>query len=164
MPSYRNAVIDDLDNIVSIYNSTIATRMVTADTEEVSTSSKRGWFEAHNEQLPLWVIEDEEKNTIGWVSFQAFYGRPAYAATAEISIYLHHTQRGKGLGKEILLYTIGRAKTLGLKTLIGYIFSHNLPSLKLFRHAGFDEWGHLPNIASLDGVERSLLILGRRID
>jgi phosphinothricin acetyltransferase len=100
---------------------------------------------------------------MGWVSFQSFYGRPAYNATVEISIYLAADERGKGLGKEILRYCIDEAPSFGVKTLLGYIFAHNEPSLKLFRHFGFEVWATLPNIALIDGVERGLKILGKRI-
>jgi phosphinothricin acetyltransferase len=54
--------------------------------------------------------------------------------------------------------------SLGIKTLIGYIFSHNEPSLRLFRSFGFEEWGKLPNIADMDGKEYSLSIVGKRIN
>lgn len=161
---YRNATQNDLTKIVEIYNSTIASRMVTADTEPVSVSSKQKWFDEHSaDKRPLWVIEDTSNKIIGWVSFQSFYGRPAYDATVEISIYLDTEQRGKGLGKEILQYCIDQAPSFGIKTLLGFIFSHNEPSLKLFRHFGFEYWATLPNIAVLDGVERGLKILGKRI-
>ncbi len=161
---YRDAEQADLEKIVGIYNSTISSRMVTADTEPVSTESRQQWFNEHSsEKRPLWVIEDEHGEIIGWVSFQAFYGRPAYDNTSEISIYLRDDQRGMGLGKEVLEYCIGRAPEFHIKTLLGFIFAHNEPSLRLFRNAGFDEWANLPNIAVLDGVERSLKILGKRI-
>jgi phosphinothricin acetyltransferase len=138
--------------------------MVTADTEPVTIESKQKWFGEHNPvNRPLWVIENPEKKIIGWVSFQSFYGRPAYNATVEISIYLDTEQRGKGLGKEILQYCIDRAIKFGVKTLLGFIFMHNEPSLKLFRHFGFEDWATLPNIAVLDGKERGLKILGKRI-
>jgi phosphinothricin acetyltransferase len=109
------------------------------------------------------LIIEENKKTIGWVSFQSFYGRPAYDATAEVSIYLQTSERGKGFGKEILKKVIEFAPQLGVKTLLGYIFSHNTPSLKLFRSVGFTDWAMLPDIAVLDGVERSLVIVGKRI-
>lgn len=161
---FRNAVQDDLPKIVEIYNSTIPTRMVTADTEPVSVESRQKWFEEHNlTKRPLWVIEDESNTIIGWVSFQSFYGRPAYDGTVEISIYLDVAQRGKGLGKLILQYCIDNAPKFGVKTLLGFIFSHNEPSLRLFRHFGFEDWATLPNIAVLDGQERGLKILGKRI-
>jgi L-amino acid N-acyltransferase YncA len=161
---FRNATQNDLNRVVEIYNSTIASRMVTADTEPVTVESRQKWFDEHDPQKrPLWIIENTDGKSIGWVSFQSFYGRPAYDATVEISIYLDAKERGKGLGKEILNSCIEKAKKIGIKTLLGFIFSHNTPSLKLFRHAGFEEWGHLPNIAVLDGEEKGLSILGKRI-
>lgn len=160
---FRHAAIDDLPRIVEIYNSTIAGRMVTADTSPVTTESRLSWFHAHEPaSRPLWMIDLEGAN-IGWMSFQSFYGRPAYSRTVEVSIYIDEAARGKGLGKKILRYAIEVAPQYGIQTLLGFIFAHNLPSLKLFTGMGFKEWAHLPEIAVLDGVERSLKILGCRI-
>jgi len=161
--TYRNATLEDLPAIVAIYNTTIAGRMVTADTEPVTVESRIHWFNVHSpEKRPLWMVEDNGV-TIGWASFQSFYGRPAYDGTCEISIYLHEDQRGKGYGKTILRYAMEQCPSLGVHTLLGFIFAHNIPSLRLFEQLGFTEWAHLPNIAVLDGVERSLNILGKRI-
>jgi phosphinothricin acetyltransferase len=162
---YRNATLADLPKIVEIYNSTVASRVVTADLEPVSVMSKQKWFEEHSpNKRPLWMVENSAKQTIGWVSFQSFYGRPAYDATVEISIYLDADQRGKGFGKKILHDCIEKAPKYKIKTLLGFIFAHNEPSLKLFKHFGFEDWANLPNIATLDGEERSLLILGKRVE
>jgi phosphinothricin acetyltransferase len=162
---FRNATPEDLPRIVDIYNSTIPSRLVTADTEPVTAQSRIAWFNEHNtETRPLWVIQRKSSTAIiGWVSFQSFYGRPAYQATVEISIYLDPSVRGKGIGKFVLQYSIAQAKTFGVKTILGYIFSHNEPSLKLFRGLAFEDWGYFPNIATLDGIERGLRILGKRI-
>lgn len=161
---YRDAGLEDLPAIVEIYNSTVPSRLVTADTEPVSVESRITWFEEHNPSTrPLWMVENEVGKTVGWVSFQSFYGRPAYAATVEVSIYLDIEMRGKGYGRAVLQYAIDTAKELGIKTLLGFIFAHNDPSLKLFRNLGFEEWATLPNIALLDGIERGLKILGKRV-
>lgn len=162
--TYRDANDSDLERIVDIYNSTVSSGMVTADTEPVSVDSRKKWFDEHNAtRRPLWVIEDHTHTIIGWVSFQSFYGRPAYDATVEISIYLDVTQRGKGLGKQVLQHCLAKAPSFGVKTLLSFIFSHNEPSLKLFAHFGFEEWASLPNVALLRGQERGLKILGKRI-
>lgn len=163
--TFRDATQGDLARIVEIYNTTIASRVVTADTEPVSVESRQKWFDDHSPaRRPLWVIEDEKNKIIGWVSFQSFYGRPAYNGTVEISIYLDPAARGKGLGKTALNFAIEKTKSLGVHTLLGFIFAHNEPSLKLFRNAGFNDWALLPDIATLDGVERSLIILGKRVN
>jgi L-amino acid N-acyltransferase YncA len=161
---YRNAAPNDLGKIVAIYNSTVASRMVTADTEEVSVASRQQWFDEHSPaKRPLWMVEDGNKNTVGWVSFQSFYGRPAYDATAEVSIYLDPLQRGKGYGRQVLQYCIDKAPSFGMNNLLGYIFTHNTPSINLFLKLGFTAWGHLENIAVLDGVERSVTIVGKHL-
>lgn len=161
---YRNATITDLPLIVEIYNSTIASRMVTADTATVKVANKEAWFYEHNQNTrPLWMIEDDEKKCIGWASFQNFYGRPAYEGTAEVSIYLHETMRRKGFGKKILKYCIDEAPKLKLHTILGYIFAHNQPSIKLFIQAGFEEWANLKDIAIMDNNFYSLKIFGRKV-
>jgi L-amino acid N-acyltransferase YncA len=161
---FRDAIQNDLATIVAIYNSTVEGRMVTADTDPVSVDSRQPWFDEHSsDKHPLWIVEEDNGNTIGWVSFQAFYGRPAYDGTAEVSIYLDPLQRGKGYGKKILQYCIDNAGSLKINILLGFIFAHNTPSLQLFTALGFEEWGHLKNIALLDGIERSVKILGKRV-
>ncbi|MGG5254313.1 N-acetyltransferase family protein [Neobacillus sp. SM06] len=160
----RDATINDLPAIVEIYNSTIASRMVTADTEPVTVESRKKWFFDHSpEARPLWVIE-KDGQIAGWVSFQSFYGRPAYNGTVEISIYIHSDYRGRKLGKFLMEYAIGECPNLNIKTLLAFIFGHNKRSLKLFDSFGFEKWAHLPNIAELDGIERDLIILGKRIE
>lgn len=161
--TFRHATLHDLPAIVAIYNSVIPGRMVTADTEPVSVESKVNWFNNHTpERRPLYMVYDGDTR-VGWVSLESFYGRPAYNQTTEVSIYLDEAARGKGYGKAILEKIIAEAPSFGIKTLLGYIFAHNEPSLKLFRSFGFEQWALFPNVAVLDGVERSLIILGKRI-
>ncbi len=163
MIQYSNATVEDLAVIVEIYNYTIAGRMVTADTEPVAVADKLDWFHAHNPQTrPLWLIKDDEV-VIGWASYNNFYGRPAYNGTAELSVYLHPATQGKGYGKKILDHCISKAGSLGIHTLLGFIFSHNAPSISLFKNKGFSEWGMLKDIAVMDGNSYSLSIFGLKV-
>ena len=171
MPSFvhRIARADDLPVIVDIYNSTIASREVTADTEPVSVASRQQWFDDHHpERRPLWVIHaaddlSAQPVVLGWMSYSNFYGRPAYSGTAELSIYIAEASRGQGIGQYCLEEAIAFAPRIAVHTLLGFIFGHNVPSLALFKKFGFDTWANLPRVANLDGIERDLIILGRRI-
>ena len=161
--TFRDAKIEDLSKIVEIYNSTIASRMVTADTEPVSIEDRLPWFNEHNSsKRPLWVVEYEGV-ICGWISFQSFYGRPAYDSTAELSIYFSEDSRGKGLGKITLQHAIDACPKLKIKNLLGFIFAHNEPSIRLFTNFQFEKWAHLPEVAELDGVKRDLVILGKKV-
>src|SRR3989338_7577211 len=149
---YRIAQLADLPAIVEIYNSIVSSRMVTADLEAVSVKSRLAWFQAHSSSSrPLWVIENSEGKIIAWLSFQSFYGRAAYDGTVEVSIYIAADQRGKGLGRKILEFCVEQAPKFHIHTLLGFIFAHNAPSMYLFERFGFERWGHLPQVAELDG-------------
>jgi phosphinothricin acetyltransferase len=159
----RDATEADLPAIVEIYNAAIPGRKATADTEPVAVENRYAWFcEHHPGRRPLWVAE-ENGAILGWLSFQSFYGRPAYHATAEISVYVSPSKQRTGIGRTLLTKAIEQAPRLGLKTLLGFIFGHNEPSLRLFEGFGFKRWGVLPSVAELDGVERDLILVGRRI-
>ncbi|MEH2115346.1 GNAT family N-acetyltransferase [Nostoc sp.] len=159
----RHATETDLPAIVAIYNAAVPSRMATADLEAVSVESRLPWFKGRSpSQRPLWVIE-VDGIIAGWLSFQSFYGRPAYSKTAEISIYIAPNFHRSGLGRQLLGQAINESPSLGIKSLVCFIFAHNQPSLKLFETFGFERWGHLPNIAELDSVERDLVIMGLRI-
>jgi L-amino acid N-acyltransferase YncA len=159
----RDASDADLPAIVEIYNAAIPGRLATADTAPVSVDSRRGWFHEHSPQhRPLWVA-DVGGAVVGWLSFQSFYGRPAYHATAEVSIYVAPSRHRRGVARALLERAIERGPQLGLKTLLGFIFGHNEPSLRLFEAFGFERWALLSRVAELDGVERDLTIVGRRV-
>lgn len=165
VPSHRLATIDDLPEIIAIYNSTIASRQVTADTEPITVESRKTWFYEHApDKRPLWVVEGVNQKIIGWLSFSNFYGRPAYSGTAELSIYLHENARGKGLGRYFLSEAIAHAPQIQVHTLLGFIFGHNTPSMNLFAAFNFQIWANMPGVATLDGVERDLIIFGKRVN
>lgn len=161
--TFEHATLHDLPKIVETYNSTVASRLVTADLEPVTVSQKLQWFNLHSkEKRPLWCVL-YNNHYAGWMSFNSFYGRPAYDGTVEVSIYLEEKFRGKGLGKECLQKAINSSKEFKVQNLLGFIFGHNEPSLKLFYKFGFEKWAHLPKVANMDGIERDLIILGKRV-
>jgi L-amino acid N-acyltransferase YncA len=161
--SIRDAVEADLPTIVAIYNAAMPARMATADTAPVSLDSRYAWFREHAPgSRPLWVAHDGS-SILGWLSFQSFYGRPAYRATAELSVYVSPTHQRAGIARTLLALALREASRLELRTLLGFIFGHNHPSLALFASFGFERWGFLPRVAELDGVERDLVIVGRRV-
>jgi L-amino acid N-acyltransferase YncA len=109
MTNHRFAEQTDLAAIVRIYNSTIASRQVTADLTEISVESRQQWFLDHTPQRrPLWVIEadlrdgESSPQVIGWMSFSDFKSRAAYDGTVEVSVYLDPAARGSGWGSYCL--------------------------------------------------------------
>jgi len=159
----RDALEADLPAIVEIYNEAIRGRISTAQLDEVSVEERLPWFRQHSAKShPLWVAEIDGE-IAGWFSFHPFIKRAAYRGTAEISVYVSEEFRHRGVGKAMLDKAAAHSPTVGLNALVGYIFEHNEPSVRLFERMGFERWGFLPRVARVDGVERGVVIMGRHV-
>ena len=159
----RDAVDADLPAIVAIYNAAVATRMSTAELEPVTVESRRTWLkEPTPDRHPFWVAETDGC-VAGWLTVKIFLPRCAYSGTIEVSVYVDQRFRRRGIARTLLEEAITRAPSLGITAMVGLIFAHNEPSLRLFERLGFQRWGSLPGIARLDGVERDLVIMGRHV-
>jgi L-amino acid N-acyltransferase YncA len=161
--SIRDALESDLPAIIDIYNATVPTRMVTAELEPTTVEARLPWFREHSpDQYPFWVAESDG-HVIGWLDFKRFMPRCAYRGTAEISVYVDQKFRRQAVGRHLFEQAIARGPSLEIIAMVGLIFAHNEPSLKLFERLGFERWGLLPRIARLDGNERDLVIMGRHL-
>lgn len=158
----RDAVESDLPAIVAIFNEAVANGYSTAQTTPVTVESRIPWFRSHSPKRPFWVAEVDGK-VAAWFSFQDFHDRSGYHITAEVSVYLTAAHQGHGLGKRLLEQAIAGAPKLGLRNLVALVQAHNEHSVKLFTRAGFAEWGRLPKVAEMNGIERDLVIFGRRV-
>ena len=161
--SIRHATRHDLPAIVEIYNAAIPGRMASADTEPVTVAQREEWFRAFDPaSRPLWALE-EAGEVRGWLGLRSFYGRPAYHRTVESAVYVSPRHQRHGIARALLAHALGEAPGLGIETVLGFIFAHNTPSIRLYEAYGFTRWGLLPRVAEIDGIERDLAILGRRL-
>jgi len=159
----RDAREGDLPTIIRIYNAAIVTRVSTAQLEPVTVEQRCDWLKQHSpNRLPFWVMEMNGE-IAGWLTLKSFLPRSAYRGAAEVSVYVDEKFRRRGIAQALLSEAINRAKSLQVSAMIGLIFAHNEPSLKLFAQLGFEKWGLLPRVANLDGIERDLTIMGRHV-
>ena len=160
----RPAKEEDMPCVAEIYNQAVDLGYITADTEHVSTESRKEfWLTLIDKQdRPFWIAESEEK-VVGFFYFRNFYDRPAYRITAEIGIYLDTNQKGKGLGKDILKYCIEQAPAMGIENILALIFASNKNSLILFEKAGFEKKGEFNDIAKYEKKYHDLVILIKKV-
>jgi len=159
----RDAVEADLPAIIDIYNVAVTTRIATAQLEPVTLEERRDWLKEHSsDRHPFWVLEVDGQ-VAGWLTIKPFLPRCAYSGTFELSVYVDQKFRRRGIARSLLEEAIVRARSLGISAMVGLIFGHNQPSLRLFEQLGFERWGLLPRVAQLDGIERDLTILGRHV-
>lgn len=159
----RDATDADLPAIVAIYNQAVLTRVSTAQLQPVTLEERKNWIREHSpDRHPFWVAETDGQ-VAGWLTIKPFIPRCAYQGTVELSVYVGEQFRRRGIARKLMEEAIARAHSLGILAMVGMIFGHNEPSLKLFRQLEFERWGFLPRVAQLDGLERDLVIMGRHV-
>jgi L-amino acid N-acyltransferase YncA len=160
----RPVTSKDYSDIIKIYNHAVDEKFATADTEHVSLQSRKDWFEQHSaDTYPIYIAE-ENGEIIGWCSLSPHRpGRKALKTVAEISYYIHKDHRRKGVASSLINYTIESAKVLGFKDLISILLDLNKPSIYILEKFGFEKWGHLPNVAEIDGVICGQFIYGKNL-
>ena len=164
MITVRDAVEADLPAIIDIYNQSIPSGLSTADIHPISVEERRPWFRQFSpKKRPIWVAE-RAGEIGGCIYITSFYGgRPAYDKTAEVSLYLAPKAQGQGLGTDLMQRMINACPQLGVTTLIGMHFDHNEATKRLNDNFGFQQVGHLPEIAEVNGEQRGLLLSILRI-
>lgn len=166
--THRHAVETDLPRIVEIYNAAVATRTCSCDLDPITVDARQPSFLKHTpDHRPFWVAEDADAPSLGVVGYLAFLHfmneRPGYFITADLAIYLHPARQRCGLGSYLLDEAARAAPGLGIEVLTATIFATNTGSLRLFEKHGFERWGFMPRVARLDGSERDLVLVGRRL-
>ena len=137
----------------------------TADTEHVTIESRKEWFAQHSpETYPIYVAE-EKSEIIGWCSLSPHRpGRKALRTVAEISYYIHKDHRRQGVASSLIKYTMKSAKSLGFKNLISILLDLNKSSIHILEKFRFEKWGHLPDVAEIDGVICGQYIFGKKLE
>jgi len=159
----RDAIESDLSAIIKNYNAAVVTRIATAQLTTVTLEDRRDWLKQHSpDRHPFWVLEID-RQIAGWLTLKPFLPRCAYQGTSEVSVYVDEKFRRRGIARKLLRRAIESAPSLQISAMVGLIFAHNKPSLRLFEQVGFEQWGLLPRIAQLDDLERDLTIMGRPV-
>jgi phosphinothricin acetyltransferase len=154
----------DLPAIVDIYNQSIPAGWSTADTQPITVADRVEWFRKFDPtRRPIWVAELDGV-VVGTAYLSSFYGgRPAYDATAEVSIYVATAAHRRGVGRRLKEFVIGECPRLGVTTLLSMHFDHNEATRRINERLGFQQMGHLTEIAVVQGHKRGLVISALRI-
>lgn len=139
----RPAIPADLPAINSIYNHYVLTSTATYQTVPETAEAREAWFEGRDQALHPVTVAEVEGVIAAWGSLSPFGKREAFARTVENSIYVHPDFQRRGLGRQLLLDQLERARAAGHHTLIAAISAEQDASLKLHELHGFTESGRL---------------------
>jgi L-amino acid N-acyltransferase YncA len=142
----REAVDNDLSQILVIYNEVIQNTTAVYDYEPHTLEMRRQWFAAKKEQgFPVFVAEENEI-ILGLSSIGIFRAWAAYKYSVENSVYVTVEARGKGIGKLLIPPLIDAAKKMNMHTIIASVDASNEASLRLHKSFGFEEVAHFKEV------------------
>lgn len=133
----RAAQVEDLGRIFEIYNREVESEVSTFDTVPRRLDRDEGWLTAREDRYPV-VVALAAEELVGWGSLSEWSPRGAYARTAEVSVYVDHPHRGRGVGRALLGALIERAPAGGVAVLLARIADENPASIGLHRSLGFE--------------------------
>ena len=147
----------DWEAVKQIYEEGIATGNATFQ------QSAPTWDEWNNSHLQhSRIVAKEGDEIVGWAALTPVSGRCVYAGVAEVSVYVSHKARGKGVGKQLLQKLIDESEVNGIWTIQAGIFRENTASIKIHEANGFRIYGTRERIGKMNGVWRDNLQLERR--
>ncbi len=154
MLAIRDADHDDLKEITEVYNEAILETVATFDTEPKTMEEQEIWFTQHGPRNPI-VVAEQDGLVIGWASLSKWSDRCAYADTAEVSLYVRKSFRGKGIGRKLFKAILDSGRRAGLHTVIARIAEGNEISVHLHEAMGFVHVGVMKEVGRK---------FGRRLD
>ncbi len=147
----------DWPHVERIYVEGIATGNATFETESPGWES---WDAKHHEHSRLVALDGTQ--LLGWAALSPASARRVYTGVAEVSIYVAHSARGKGVGRALLGALVMESERNGIWMLQAGIFPENAASIALHKVCGFREVGVREKIGKLKGVWRNVVLLERR--
>jgi L-amino acid N-acyltransferase YncA len=160
----REATEADLPALVDIYNQSIPAGWSTADTKPITVADRVEWFRKFDPfRRPIWVAEVDGRVVATVYVSSFFHDRPAYAATAEVSVYVATAYHRRGIGRWLKQFVIEQCPRLGVTTLLSGHFDHNQATPRINESLGFQRLAHLTEIAMVQGQKRGLIIWALRI-
>ena len=143
--------------VAEIYLEGIATGQATFET---TAPTWENWDKAHLQTCRIAAFEDGQM--LGWAALSPVSGRCVYAGVAEVSVYVSHNFRGKGIGKILLTELIKASEADGIWTLQSGTFRENIASIELHEKCGFRQIGYREKVGCMNGIWRDTILLERR--
>lgn len=141
----REATFHDVASLREIYTPYIQTTTYTFEYDVPSLTEFRSRF-LHITQKYPWLACISDDTLIGYAYADApFSLRPAYAWSADLSVYLRPEAQRKGVGTMLYHALIRKLTGMGYKTVYAVVTGENTVSCEFHRRLGFREIGRMTN-------------------
>lgn len=140
----------DLQDMHSIYRHYVKETPISFEYEVPSIEEWKNRFTTINQSFPGLVCLENDR-IIGYAYASRIHARIGYSWTAESTIYLHHENLGKGIGKQLYASLLELLQLQGFTSVIGTVTMPNEKSEKLHLSLGFEVIGNMKKVGQKFG-------------
>lgn len=141
----RPVKIEDVKEILEIYNYYVTNTVVTFDLEALSLDVFKEKIKTINQDYPFIVFE-ENNEILGYAYGSRFRPKPAYNNTVESTVYVKNGSHGKHIGTKLYYELLKLLKNKKFHIVLGALTLPNEASVKLHEKFGFKKVGHLNEV------------------
>lgn len=140
----RKARLEDLDQLMAIYNEAVENTVATFDLETKDYEDRLAWFNEHQRDPYVLLVYEIEGEVAGYASLSKYRERPAFDSSVEISVYIGPDFRNRGVGKALMKEVIDYAySNERVHTIVSLITGENEQSIYLHKQLGFEFCGKI---------------------
>jgi phosphinothricin acetyltransferase len=142
----RDAVESDFDEITAIYNEVLINSTAIYNDTPVTHANRLEWWRQRLALgYPMLVCVKDDR-IAGFATFGDFRPSSGYRFTVEVTIHMHSSARGQGMGTQLLNGIADRARGLGKHSMLAGVDSENLGSLRFLERFGFRRVAYFPEV------------------
>lgn len=160
----RPAVPADASAIATIYGHHVLNGVASFDTVPPNASAMCERIEECRRAAWPFLVIDDRDGVAGYAFATQIRPRPAYAHTAENSIYVRHDRQGQGVGRTLLTHLVEAATTAGFQQMIAVVGGPEPASIALHEALGFRQVGRLTAVGFKFGRWLDTVYLQRALD
>lgn len=142
----RPAKPSDAQSIVTIYNYYVLNTIATFEEDVVNVADITRRINYISEQNLPWLVAEHEGKVIGYAYASPWKGRCAYRFSAETTVYIAHTEKSKGWGKQLYTELMKVLKDSHIKSAIAGIALPNTDSVALHEKFNMKKVAHFEKV------------------
>lgn len=156
--------MDDLTQIVAIYNYSAAHSIANFSTEPTTTTARGEWFERHGPTGPhRLLVARRGESVLGYAASGRYRDHEAFRETVEVSVSLRISCRRLGVGTQLYAALFEHLANEPVHVALAGIALPNDASVALHRKFGFHEVGTFNEYARKYGQYISSLWMQRHL-
>ncbi|ACV62982.1 GCN5-related N-acetyltransferase [Desulfofarcimen acetoxidans DSM 771] len=149
---FENLSNEDRKPVIDIFNHYIENSFAAYFENKVSYDFFNGFMRI-SEGYPRIAVKSNNGELIGFALLRPYNPIPTFRRTAVISYFIKPTHIRKGIGKSILENLIGKAKEMGIDSILASISSLNEISINFHLKNGFMKCGVLSKVGHKFGKD-----------